>query len=433
MPMPIARLILLLAVLLVVLTASARAAVGPPLNAPLNALGQRDKPYLVLVSIDGFRWDYPSLGDTPALDRMAAAGLKAEALQPVFPTQTFPNHFSIATGLPPAQHGLVGNDFPDERRARWYHYKDRASVQDGDWYRAEPIWVTAARQGMVTAAYYFVGTEAPVGGVRPDHWHAFDPEVPPEQRVRQVLDWLAEPPASRPHVITLYFEQVDDHSHWSGPGSAESLQAIRDVDRQLGVLLDGIGALPHGDEVYVLVVSDHGNAAYLPDREPLVLDRLVNLDGVRAVEGGPFVHLYFPPGSARRAATARDTINAHWDCGRALLPKDAPAAWNVTASRRFPDLIVLADRGCAVLSTPAMGHKITQGDHGWAPEVPEMRGIFYAVGPRIPPGSRTGVLRVTDIHPLMLSILGLEASQPPGNGAAAAPDPLSGLLLPATP
>jgi predicted AlkP superfamily pyrophosphatase or phosphodiesterase len=427
--MPTVRLTLLLTALLASLPVGA----GAPPNAPVNALGQRDKPYLVLVSIDGFRWDYPSLVDTPALDRMAAAGLKAEALQPVFPTQTFPNHFSIATGLPPAQHGLVGNDFPDESRTRWYHYKDRATVQDGDWYLAEPIWVTAARQGMVTAAYYFVGTEAPVGGVRPDHWRAFDSEVPPEQRVRQVLDWLAEPPASRPHVITLYFEQVDDHSHWSGPGSAESLRAIRDVDRQLGVLLDGIGALPHGDEVYVLVVSDHGNAAYLPDREPLVLDRLVDLDGVRAVEGGPFVHLYFPPGAGRRAAAARDLINAHWDCGRALLPEDAPAAWNVSASPRFPDLIVLADRGCAVLSTPAMAHKITQGDHGWAPEVPEMRGIFYAVGPRIPPGARPGVLQVTDIHPLMLSILGLEASCPPGHVAGAAPDPLSALLLPATP
>jgi hypothetical protein len=145
------------------------------------------------------------------------------------------------------------------------------------------------------------------------------------------------------------------------------------------------------------------------------------------------VHLYFPPGAGRRAEAARDTINAHWDCGRALLPEDAPVAWNVTASPRFPDLIVLADSGCAVLSTSAMGHKITQGDHGWAPEVPEMRGIFHAVGPRIPPGTRTGVLRVTDIHPLMLSILGLEAGRPPGNGAAAAPDPLSSLLLPATP
>lgn len=413
--LPVALLILLLVL------------AGPLAGAPLNAPEQRDKPYLVLVSIDGFRWDLPTLGETPALDRMAAAGLKAKALQPVFPTQTFPNHFSIATGQLPARHGLVGNEFPDDQRARWYHYKDRATVEDGDWYLAEPIWVTAARQGMVTAAYYFVGTEAPVGGVRPDHWHAFDPNVPGEQRVHKVLEWLGEPPERRPHVITLYFEQVDDHSHWSGPGSAEALQAIRDVDRNIGVLLDGIASLPHGDQIYVLVVSDHGSAAYRPDREPLVLEGLVDLQGVRAVEGGPFVYLYFPPGEAGRAAAARDTINAHWDCGRAMLPQEAPADWGLTGSPRFPDLIVLADGGCAVLSTASMGHKITPGDHGWAPEMPEMRGIFYAIGPRIPPGSRTGVLRVTDIHPLMLSILGLQ----PAQGAAA--DPLSTLLLPTMP
>lgn len=417
-----------LALLSLLLTAA-----GPLAAAPLNAPDQRDKPCLVLVSIDGFRWDFPTLADTPALDRMAAAGLKAEALQPVFPTQTFPNHFSIATGQPPAQHGLVGNEFPDEQRARWYQQKDRATVQDGDWYLAEPVWVTAARQGMVTAAYYFVGTEAAIGGVRPDHWHDFDPRVPGERRVRQVLDWLAEPAESRPHFITLYFEQVDDHTHRSGPGSAESLQAISNVDRHIGVLLDGIAGLPHGNEIYVLLVSDHGSAGYRADREPLVLDRIVDLHGVKAVEGGPFVHLYFPPGDERRATAARDTINAHWDCGRALLPEDAPAHWNVTDSPRFPDLIVLANGGCAVLSTASMAHKITPGDHGWAPEMPEMRGIFYAIGPRMPPGSRTGVLSVTDIHPLMLSILGLQPAHAPATGGAPSRDPLSSLLLPATP
>jgi len=381
----------------------------------LNAPQQRDKPYLVLVSIDGFRWDYPELADTPVLHRIATLGLKAEALQPVFPTLTFPNHFSIATGQLPGHHGLVANEFLDEDRQHWYRYKDRGSVQDGHWYLAEPIWVTAERAGMLTAAYYFVGTEADVGGIRPTHWYPFNAETSGEDRVRQVLEWLAEAPESRPHFITLYFEDVDEASHDYGPGSPESLAAIAAVDRQIGLLLDGISALPYGDEVNLLLVSDHGAAGYRSDHQPLVLDRVVDLTGTEAVDGGPYVYLYFDADAVGRIDSVRDTINAHWDCGRAMRPAETPAAWQLTDSPRFADLIVQADLGCAVVSSESKRGKITPGDHGWAPEEPEMRGIFYALGPAIAPGSRAGIIGVTELRPLMLSILGL--ATPDGAGA----------------
>ncbi len=148
--------------LALVLMLATPAAAGDPGSGGFNAPRHIDKPYIVLVSIDGFRWDFPELQDTPAMDRMAAQGMRAAALQPAFPTLTFPNHFSIATGALPARHGVVANEFPDEERRLWYHYKDRRTVQDGDWYLAEPIWVTAEKQGMVTAAYFFVGTEADI-------------------------------------------------------------------------------------------------------------------------------------------------------------------------------------------------------------------------------------------------------------------------------
>ena len=156
-----------------------------------NRADQRSKPYLVLVSFDGFRWDYDSLTDTPAMDRMAREGLKAEALQPAFPTVTFPNHFSIASGTLPWRHGIVANDFPAGNGEDWYRYKDRSKVQDGRWYLAEPIWVTAEKAGLRTAAYYFVGTEADVEGIRPSDGRAFDADVPGRARVSQVLDWLS--------------------------------------------------------------------------------------------------------------------------------------------------------------------------------------------------------------------------------------------------
>jgi predicted AlkP superfamily phosphohydrolase/phosphomutase len=376
-----------------------------------NAPEQRNKPYLVLVSFDGFRWDYAALTKTPALDRMARNGLKAEALQPVFPTVTFPNHYSIASGTLPWRHGIVANDFPHENGVDWYHYKDRTTVQDGRWYLAEPIWVTAEKAGIRTAAYYFVGTEADVDGVRPSHWRPFDADVPGRARVNQVLDWLGGPEDSRPHLLTLYFERVDDHGHWYGPESEENMAAVRQLDKYLETLLDGIAALPHGDQVYVMVVSDHGQAAYGP-HEPLVLDDWLDLEGSTVINGGPSAFIHIDNDDMELATAMRDVINRNWDCGRAYLPAELPPDWNAGASQRYPDLFVQADAGCGVITTESNRGRMTAGDHGWAPDVPEMRGIFYATGPRIPAGTRTGVVHVTDIFPMMLDILGLEAPGP---------------------
>jgi predicted AlkP superfamily pyrophosphatase or phosphodiesterase len=377
-----------------------------------NAPDQLNKPYLVLISIDGFRWDFPDLYPTPALDRIAARGMRAEALQPVFPTLTFPNHYSIVTGMLPAHHGLVANEFPGEQAGSWYNYKQRSSVEDGSWYLAEPVWVTAEKQGMVTSAYFFVGTEADIQGVRPTHWRNFDGEDSGEKRVRQVLEWLAEPPGTRPHFVTLYFEEVDQYTHWYGLGSEESVEAIRRVDEQIGQLLSGIEALPFAQDVYIVLVSDHGQAKYQNENPVFILDQHVDLEDARLVEGGSWVFINFENEDEARAVKTRDIINLAWNCGNAMLPEDAPESWAVSDSPRFPDIIVQADPGCGVISTSARHRKITLGDHGWSPDMPEMRGIFMASGPGIPPGTRTGVVHVTDIYPLMMKILGLEYPWP---------------------
>lgn len=392
----------------------------------VNAPEQMDKPYLVLVSVDGFRWDFADLQDTPAIDRIAAGGVKAQALQPAFPTLTFPNHYSIATGVMPASHGIVANEFPHEDGDTWYYYKDRITVQNGEWYLAEPIWVTAEKHGMMSAAFYFVGTEADVAGVRPSHWRAFDADVSGEERVEQVLSWLSQPSEARPHLITLYFEDVDDNTHLYGPGSAQSLDAIKYVDTQLMRLLDGIGNLAFAEEVYVLLVSDHGMAAYDSQKPVLVLDRIIDLEGARSVEGGPYVFIHFEEFDQNRVEHMRDAINANWNCGSALLPTQAPPSWEMGNSGRYPALIVMAEPGCAVISSAEKQSKVTPGDHGWAPETPEMQGIFYAIGPRIPAGTQTGIVQVTDIYPLMLSILGLTAPHPMEGD----PELLPSLLLP---
>lgn len=377
----------------------------------VNAPSQRNKPYLVLVSIDGFRWDYMDRYPTPNLHRIAERGVRAERLLPVFPTLTFPNHYSIATGLYPAHHGLTGNDFPDPASNRWYSLKDRESVEDAYFYGGQPIWVTAETQGMVSAAFFWVGTEAAVGGVSPSHWRSYSKAISGAERVDQVLKWMAQPAANRPHLYTLYFENVDDHSHWYGPASEKNAEAIGRVDDWLGRLLDGIDKLPFADQVNIIVLSDHGQGAYLSDPAPFIVGELVDLSGATIIEGGSYFFIHFDRDDPARASDIAATVNDHWQHGDAYTPASAPARWAVDDNPRFPDVMLIPEQGFAVLSSGDKAGKIDAGDHGWAPESPAMHGFFIASGPNIKPGVELGPVRNIDIYPLMLSILGLNGPE----------------------
>lgn len=360
--------------------------------------------YLVLVSIDGFRHDYATLAPTPALDRIASNGVRATALQPVFPTMTFPNHYSIATGLYPCQHGIVGNDFPNAERSAWYSLRDRDTVQDGSWYGGEPLWVTAEKHGLTAGAFFFVGTEAPIQGISPTYWRSFDASIPGTERVDQVLAWLQLPSAERPRLLTLYFEDVDDAAHDYGPGSEELRQAVTLADSYLLRLLDGIDRLGFADQAYVVVVSDHGQAAW-NEKPPFVLSEHVDLDGFVIRDHSSYVELYNTGATELQARQLVATINHSWHHGRAYTRREMPSHWRVTEDRRFADVVVMAEPGHAVISRP--GRSINKGNHGYDPAAPDMHGIFYAQGPALPPATVIDQVHSVDIYPLMAAALGL--------------------------
>lgn len=398
-----------LRVLLLLVVASTSLANG---SSGINAPDQRDKPYVILVSIDGFRWDYQDLARTPALDSIAARGVRADRMLPVFPTLTFPNHYSIATGLFPANHGIVGNYFPDETHSRWYALNNREAVQDGSWYRGEPVWVAAERAGMVTAAYFFVGTEADVAGVHLTYWNAYDEQISGETRIDQVLAWLAMPEAERPHFITLYFEHVDEVTHTYGPETEESIHSIEAVDGYLERLLDGINVLPIRDEVYVVVVSDHGQMQVNKEEPPFMVDEVADIDGLRIVDHGSSAFVYFPEKDPARAIGIRDAVNASWKHGRAYLREELPKKWHVPADSNFAEIILQPDPGYLVFSTEARINLKPNGSHGWAPGTPELHAIFLAMGPRLPKNVRIGPINSVDVYPLLMEILGLPITTP---------------------
>jgi predicted AlkP superfamily pyrophosphatase or phosphodiesterase len=369
----------------------------------VNAPSHRDAPDVVLVSFDGFGAELLGRHPAPAFERVATEGVRAERMIPVYPTKTFPTHYSIATGMYTEHHGLVGNRFwaPDLEAA--YSMSNRSAVEDAAFYRGEPIWVTAERQGMVAASYFFVGSEAPVGGVQPTYWYRFDADTPNDSRVDQVLDWLAMPPETRPHMITLYFEDVDVAWHNTGPDSRTTAAAVAEVDRSLGRLLDGIERLPEGRLVFVVLVSDHG----LMSAPAASIDELdmTLFPGVQLAETGPYASLFIEQGGPLRAPALRDSLAALFTQSDVWLRPDVPERFHYSADPRIGDIVIAA----------APGHRIeTAGrtlpdthTHGWDNLLPEMGAIFLAMGPGIAPGQVIPPFEAVHVYPFIAELLGL--------------------------
>ena len=368
----------------------------------INHPAAESRPHVVLVSFDGFHPGYLDRFDTPHFQRLAARGMHAAGLVSVFPSLTFPAHYSLATGLHPEAHGVVGNRFFDPARGAEFSYRRSDDAQDGSWWGGEPIWVTAETQGVVTAAFFFPGTEADIGGVRPSHWRPYDGRVPNRERIDQVLAWLALAPAERPHLITLYFSLVDSAGHRLGPDDPDMRRSVESADGLLGDLMAGIDALPHGESVALVVVSDHGMAAPDPD-QAAVLPPVAELAGVRIVTAGPSLSLHV--GDPERARALRDRLNARLVHARAYLREELPEHLHARGNPRLGDLLVMPT-GLGMVQLAA-DNRPPAGMHGWDPTLPEMHGIFFAAGPGIAGGIALPTVNAVDVYPLVAHLLGL--------------------------
>lgn len=391
---------------------------GPPITSPTGGVNEArhlSAEYVVLVSFDGFRADYFDLYDTPAFDRVIDAGAWAEGLIPPYPSLTFPGHYTIATGLWPGSHGLVGNAIHDPIRDRDYYYRNSEDVTDGSWYGGEPIWSTAENQGMVSASYFWVGTEAEIAGARPTYWYPYDGSVTGEHKVDRVLDWLALPEERRPHVITLYFPDVDGAGHGNGPLSAEVEAAVTRVDGYLDRLIRGISTLPHWDRVNLVLVSDHGMAEAPPSETELV--DLSDHPSARFVGGGATAAIHVDGDAAeldRVFESVRGQLSSDIDV---YLRSEAPSKLHIAGSARAGDILVVPPIGVTVALLrpglePGGGPRWT---HGWFPEDPIMNGIFVAAGPRITEGARLRAIDAVDVYPFLTELVGLESPDVDGD------------------
>jgi predicted AlkP superfamily pyrophosphatase or phosphodiesterase len=370
-------------------------------NAPRPAT---TRPLTVLVSIDGFRADYLDRGLTPALSGLAARGARG-AMRPSFPSKTYPNHYTLVTGLTPDHHGVVDNAMEDPAiPGVTFRLADRATVTDRRWWDdAVPIWVTAERAGLRTANVFWPGSEAAIHGVRPTDWLTFDMSWPAQRRAGQALAWLDRPPAERPAFVALYFDEVDTEGHRFGPDSAQVNAAIARTDAAIGRLLAGLSA--RGIAANVMVVADHGMAP-ISDARLIFADDLLAPDAGRTMALGAFMTYVPTPGREAEVERALIRPHPHMTCWR---KGEIPARYHYGSHRRAPPIFCLAQTGWEITTRKRLSARthVNRGDHGFDPEAPEMRAVFVAAGPDIEPGVRVGDFDNVDVYPLLARLLGV--------------------------
>jgi predicted AlkP superfamily pyrophosphatase or phosphodiesterase len=378
--------------------------------APDGREGQAPAP-LLLISIDGFRHDYIEQFDSPAIDRLIEEGLYADSLHHAFPTKTFATHYTLVTGRHPGTHGVVANNMWDPRRKSSFSLGDREAVNDGFWYSGgEPIWVTAEQQGLTAATYFWPGSEAIIDRTRPTHFKPYDGRVPHEERIDQIVDWLALPNAERPDFLTLYFSSVDSRGHGAGPAAPATLAAAEDVDAQLGRLLDELEAMDMLGRINILLVSDHGMSEVSPERT-IALDEYIDLSKVYVSDWGPAAQIWAGEMSAEEIVAAL----ANAPHLRAWQREDIPERYHFDSHYRVPHVLVEADPGWLISSKPYMANpNPPKGMHGWDPALAEMHGIFIARGPGFVPGARSPAMRSIDVYALMTHLLDLDPAEHEG-------------------
>ena len=378
------------------------------------------KPSIILVSFDGFRWDYANKVPTPNLRGLAARGVRADGLIPSFPSKTFPNHYTIATGLYPGHHGIVANNILDPATGRRFANATAKEVRDPMWWGGEPIWVSAQRGGLLAGAMFWPGTEAPIQGVLSRYWTPYDAAVPGADRVNQVLQWMDLPDTERPRLITVYFSDVDTAGHAEGPDSPEVRDAIARVDGYLGELLRGLERRRVLDQVNVVVVSDHGMAA-TDSRHVVVVDDYISLDDVDIVDINPTLALV--PKAGREDAVYRSLRQARKF--KVYRRADTPERWHYRDHPRIPPIVGVADEGWQVMRRATL-ERVRAGTlhedggvHGYDPEFKSMRGIFVAAGPAFKQGATVPAFQNIHIYNALAHVLGVTPAPNDGDPAVA--------------
>ena len=354
--------------------------------------------YVVLVSFDGFRHDYVDRFELPYFEYIEKWGVKANSLKPIFPSFTFPNHYAIATGCYADKHKIIGNVFKNELGQ--YSYKDKTTVQDAKWYGAEPIWVTAEKNGLISATYFWVGSEAPIGGIYPTYYKNYESGINPYDKVDKAVDWLQLPLSSRPNLVCLYFNEPDYAGHVYGANSVEVDQQIKASNEILGYLLSSLTKLDIFDKINLIILSDHGMV-------DVSINQVINIDEFNipgTIDGrGPIMSLKL---NDKKKFKIEDLIIPNVSIVSSVNNKI------LHYDNSIYDYLLVADEGWMIYKNEDLikysGNLPVIGMHGYSSDYKSMHAIFYAYGPRFKPGYKLDTFELIHVYPLICDLLQIE-------------------------
>ncbi|MEX0823334.1 MAG: ectonucleotide pyrophosphatase/phosphodiesterase [Balneolaceae bacterium] len=373
---------------------------------------EREPQKVLLISIDGFMPQYMERYETPSLDYLADEGVLAEYMTPVFPTKTFPNHYSIVTGLYTENTGLIANNMYDPEMDAYFSLGNRGAVSDGRWYGGEPIWVTAEKQGVRTAAMFWPGSEAPIKDTYATRWMPYDDDMDYTARVDSIISWLQIEDETAPDFLTLYFSKVDSYGHRYGTDSDSTAAAVREIDGYLGYLMDNLKETGQWDDLNILITSDHGMADISEERV-IILDDIINMDDVAVIDWTPVGMIQPDEGKTESVYQALKEAENHYQVYK---KEEIPEVYRVKNHRRVPDIMMIADVGYTITTNDFLENReISGATHGYDHRTPEMRSFFLAAGPSIKKGEKVDSFQNIHLYELMAHLLNIEPA--PNDGS----------------
>jgi predicted AlkP superfamily pyrophosphatase or phosphodiesterase len=368
---------------------------------------------LILISIDGFRWDYLQHHDAPTLKALAAGGVRAARLNPSFPSKTFPNHYTLVTGLYPQNHGIVANWFYDPADDARF---DMGKTEARWWQGGEPVWITAEKQGVRSACFFWPGSETEHDGVRPSLYQPFDKKLKAAERVDGLLAWLALPPEQRPRLATLYFDIVDDMGHRFGPLAPETAAGVKEADEAVARLLAGLARLGLRDSANLVLVSDHGMSEISPE-QTVFLEDLMDISQVRVEATGPYGGVRPKDGVDVAALVAGIRAKAPPQI-KIYLREQMPAHLHYSQGDSIPPILLLADDHWSVEEKSRWSQswaRNSKATHGWDPATTNMGALFIANGPAFRRGAVIPAVDNIHVYHLLCATLGIKPAANDGD------------------
>ncbi|MHC5201024.1 alkaline phosphatase family protein [Myroides sp. LJL119] len=373
-----------------------------------NSPQQVEKPYVIMISIDGFRHDYLQKHDAKFLKEFSKKGVLAESLIPSFPSVTFPNHYTLVTGLYPGNHGLIGNNIYDPEMDSRYSLSNAKAVRNKQWYGGTPIWVLAENQGLLSACYYWPGSEADIKNTLPSYYYQYSEKANIQDRIQAVVDWLNLPQEQRPHYITFYFPDVDHAGHRYGPDAVQTYDAVQYVDKAIADLVSSVSKT--GLDVNYVIVSDHGMLE-MDQQKVLSFPLKADPEELVLVSNGVLMNVFVK--DKNKIELWYEKIKQASDPRYMTVYKnqDIPLEHNYGGSNdkfnRVGDIVITANAPYYFTNKPFAA------SHGWDPlKVKEMHAIFMGVGPAFHQNKKVESFENVDVYPIVTQILGLEITEP---------------------